>query len=313
VGNLEDKKFRIVTLFLAARPAFLTASAAPVLVGTAAGFAESGRFDAVLFLLALFAIMFLHSGANLANDYFDHISGNDEGNKNPTPFSGGSRFIQEKILPAKTILIMSLTCLAVGAAIGLVILLMTRSVFILVLGLTGLVGGFFYTAPPMKLGYRCLGETVIGFLFGVLPIAGSYYLQTQRVDLIVLLPGVIVGILIFLVILINEFPDRSADAAVNKRTLVVNFGAAASIWVYRLTLALSYVLAFALIFCEDTIFAGLFYLLTIPLAAAAMKAANKKDLVIPSEVRANKITIVLHSVGSIALTTGFIIAGFCNI
>lgn len=311
--NLEDKKFRIVTLFLAARPAFLTASAAPVLVGTAAGFAESGQFDAVLFLLALFAIMFLHSGANLANDYFDHISGNDRANKNPTPFSGGSRFIQEKILPAKTILILSITCLAIGAAIGLVILYMTRSIFILILGLAGLVGGFFYTALPMKLGYRCLGEIAIAFLFGILPVAGSYYLQTQRVDLIVLLPGVIVGMLIFLVILINEFPDRDADAAVNKRTLVVSFGAAASVWVYRLTLALSYALAFALVFYEDTILSGLLYLFTMPLAAAAMKAANKKDLVIPGEVRANKITIVLHSAGSIALTTGFIIAGFCNI
>jgi 1,4-dihydroxy-2-naphthoate octaprenyltransferase len=304
---------RFIIILLAARPAFLAASAAPVLVGTAAGFAESGRFDAVLFLLALFAIMFLHSGANLANDYFDHISGNDEANKNPTPFSGGSRFIQEKILPAKTILILSMACLAIGAAIGVVILYITRSIFILILGLAGLVGGFFYTAPPVKLGYRCLGEIAVAFLFGILPVAGSYYLQTQRVDLIVLLPGVIVGILIFLVILINEFPDRSADAAVNKRTLVVSFGAAKSVWIYRLTLALSYVLAFVLVFYEDTIFAGLFYLLTIPLAAAAMKAANKKDLVIQGEVRANKITIVLHSVGSIALTTGFIIAGFCNI
>ena len=107
---------------------------------------------------------------------------------------------------------------------GLAILLITKSIFILLLGLTGLLGGFFYTAPPVKLGYRSLGETAIAFLFGILPVSGAYYLQTGQFDSIILLPASIVGILIFLVILINEFPDRDADSAVNKRTLVVSFG-----------------------------------------------------------------------------------------
>jgi 1,4-dihydroxy-2-naphthoate octaprenyltransferase len=70
----------------------------PVIVGTAAGVAQSRQFDAVLFFLAIFSTMLLHSGANVANDYFDHISRNDWLNKNPTPFSGGSRFIQKGLL-----------------------------------------------------------------------------------------------------------------------------------------------------------------------------------------------------------------------
>jgi 1,4-dihydroxy-2-naphthoate polyprenyltransferase len=308
----KETETKIAKFFLATRPAFLTVSAAPVFIGSAYGFAEAGKFDAGMFLLALFGIMFLHSGANLANDYFDHISGNDTANRNLTPFSGGSRFIQEKILSARTILILSLSCLAMGAAIGLIILLITRSIFILILGLAGLVGGFFYTAPPFKLGYRSLGEIAIGFLFGILPVAGSNALQTQEVDLMVLLPGAIVGILIFLVILINEFPDRAADGAVNKRTLVVSFGAAAAVWIYRIMLGLSYVLAIAMLFCRKMEFAGLLYLLTIPVAAAAMRATNEEDLRKPGLFRANKLTIVLHLAGSIALTAGFIITGFCN-
>ena len=66
------KNSNLIILFLASRPKFLVASAAPVLVGSAAGFAAVGLFQQYLFLLALIAIMALHAGANIANDYFDH-------------------------------------------------------------------------------------------------------------------------------------------------------------------------------------------------------------------------------------------------
>jgi len=164
---------RLLIFFLASRPKFLVASAAPVLVGSAAGYAVIGTFQPILFVLALLAIMALHSGANITNDYYDHLSGNDWVNKNPTPFSGGRRFIQEGTLSAKATLLAALFCLAAGSAIGLVILYLTRSVFILVLGLIGLLGGFFYTARPVQLGYRCIGEPVIALLFGLLPVFGS--------------------------------------------------------------------------------------------------------------------------------------------
>lgn len=304
---------RIKKYFFAARPAFLTASVVPVLAGSAAGFAVTGTFDWGLFILAVVSIVLLHSGANLANDYYDHISGNDWANKNPTPFSGGSRFIQDGVLSAKTILEMSLFCLAVGAAIGVIIVLLTGSVFILALGVIGCVGGFFYTAPPLKLGYRSLGEVVIGFLFGILPVTGSFYLQAGTFGWLILLPAGIVAILIFLVILINEFADRDADAAVKKKTLVVIFGIGAAVWIYRTALFVSYLAAVAAVFLyRQLFFAGLFYLLTVPIAIAAIRFVNKKDLSVVGRLSANKTTILLHLVGGLALAIGFIVTGCCN-
>ena len=88
---------KLITLFLASRPKFLVASAAPVLVGSSLAYATTGSFNLGLFILALPAIMALQAGANITNDYFGHISGNDWANKNPTPFSGGRRFIQSQI------------------------------------------------------------------------------------------------------------------------------------------------------------------------------------------------------------------------
>jgi len=299
---------KLTILFLASRPKFLVASAAPILVGSCLGYATAGSFNVVLFILALLAIMAVHAGANMANDYFDHISGNDWVNKNPTPFSGGSRYIQNGILSPRVILLSALLALAAGSAIGVVIVLLTRSLLILILGLIGLLGGFFYTAPPIKLGYRCVGEFVIALLFGLLPVCGSYYLQTEAVDIIPILPAAIVAILIFLVILVNEFPDVAADAMANKRTLVVRFGVPASVWVYRIVLIASFIIAAAMLIYRSMLFAGLFYLITLPIAVAAIKAVNKEDLVKPGQYRASQITVLLHTIGSLALTIGFIIS-----
>jgi len=298
---------KLITLFYASRPKFLVASAAPVLVGSCLGCATVGSFNWPLFILAMLGIMAIHSGANMANDYFDHLSGNDWANKNPTPFSGGSRYIQEGILSPKAILLTALVALTVGSALGVVIILLTRSVFILTLGLVGLLGGFFYTATPLKLGYRCVGELVIALLFGLLPVYGSYYLQTRVIDAIPLLPAAIVGILIFLVIFVNEFPDLQADAAVNKRTLVVRLGVPASVWIYRVAMAASFLIAAAMMIYHSMFFAGLFYLLTLPIAVFAIKFASKEDLARPGQYRASQITVLLHAVGSLALTLGFIV------
>lgn len=315
--NTYIGRVNFAKLFLASRPKFLTASASPVLVGSALGFAVAGTFDWPLFLFALFGVMVLHAGANIANDYFDHLSGNDWANKNVTPFSGGSRFIQKELLSPKSTLLASLFCFTLGAIAGVVILLMTQSIFILLIGIIGLLGAFFYTAPPVKLGYRGVGEIFIAFLFGILPVYGSYYLQAGTVDLIALPAACIVGLLIFLVILINEFPDLAADAAVNKKTLVVSFGVPVSVWIYRIAVAATFVIAVAgAVFYRLMLWPCILYLLFgLPLGIAAIGFANTKNLSTPGQTqhRACAITIILHLVGSLALSAGCLVWTFVHI
>jgi len=295
------------TLLLAARPQYLGASVAPILVGSALGYATSGSFSLGLFVLATLAIMALHAGANVTNDYFDHVTQNDWVNKNPTPFSGGSRFIQDGRLSPKATLLAGLAYLAIGSGIGLLIVFLTRSLFVLGIGLAGVLGAFFYTAAPIQLGYRGVGEVVIGFLFGILPVFGAYCLQARSISMLPLLPALIVAILIFLVIFINEFPDLPADRQVNKRTMIVAFGVPVSIAIYRTTLAASYVIAALMLARPATFYGGLFYLLTAPLAIFAMRSANQQDLAKPGLYRANQLTILLHNVGSLALAAGLLL------
>jgi len=310
----DSSRLKLSTLFLASRPQFLTASVSPVLVGSSLGFAIAGTFNWPLFLLALFGMMALHAGANIANDYFDSLSGNDWANKNVTPFSGGRQFIQQGIISPKATLLAALVCLTAGAALGVVILLITRSIFILAIGLIGLLGGFFYTAPPVKFGYRGVGEIAIAFLFGILPVYGSYYLQTGLIDITPLPAACVVGILIFLIIFVNEFPDLPADAAVNKKNLIVRFGVPVSVWIYRIVVISTFVIMVAGIFVGRVALwpTGLYFLFGLPASIAAIKFINLHDVSTPgpTQHRACAITVILHLIGSLALAIGFIISSF---
>ena len=192
------------------------------------------------------------------------------------------------------------------------IVALSRSMFVLGIGMAGVLGAFFYTAGPFRLGYRGIGEIVIGALFGILPVYGSYYLQAQSIDLLPLLPALIVAILIFLVILVNEFPDLPADRQVDKRTMIVVFGVPACVLIYRATLAASYLLAGAMLLRGTTFFGGFFYLLTLPLAVFAMRSANPQDLATPGLYRANQLTILLHNVGSLTVAVGLLVPGFVS-
>jgi len=194
------------------------------------------------------------------------------------------------------------------AMTGMVILLITKSAFILALGLIGIFGGYFYTANPFRLGYRGAGEIIIAFLFGLLPVYGACFLQTGTIDTLPLAPAIIVSLLIFLVILINEFPDRQADAAVNKRTLVVLFGPGAAAKIYTATLVASYAVALVATIVQPRMRpAGLLYLLTVPLAVAILRFLKTDTLAGPGRYRANKFTVLLHLAGGLLLSLGFII------
>jgi len=187
---------------------------------------------------------------------------------------------------------------------------LTKSGFILALGLAGLGGAYFYTASPLRLGYRGVGELIIGLLFGILPVYGSYHLQTGTIDLAPLVPSIIIAMLIFLVILVNEFPDAPADRAVNKKTLVVIFGDKTAICIYKIVLIATFCVAIdaMLIFKNLALMPGLLFLLTIPLAVVILKSLKKEILHNPSGHRSNQLTILLHLVGGSLLAAGFLLS-----
>lgn len=294
------------------RAPFFPASLMPVLVGSAAGFAAAGTLDWLRFVLTAVGVVALHAAGNLVNEYFDHLSGSDAANTGRTVLFGGSGLLQAGATRPAAVLRAVWIAAGIAAVCGGVLVWMTQSVFILVLAAVGLAGAYFYTAPPLKLGYRGLGEITIALLFGVLAVYGSYYLQTERIDLYPLTAGIIMSLLIFEVILINEFPDRNPDAATGKRTLVVKMGKGPASMLYIGALAISYILCGEMVMgtgLSQAPAAGIAYLLTLPVAAAALYFLDKDTLLESGKYRTNVLTIVLHTLGGLTLTAGFVIQG----
>jgi 1,4-dihydroxy-2-naphthoate octaprenyltransferase len=149
----------------------------------------------------------------------------DRVNQNYNRFSGGSRVLVKGVFPVWHSLLFGYGCLAGAILIGVYIYLQyQRDLRTFLLGGVGIFFGFFYSGRPFRWSYRGLGEILIGFCYGWLPIATGFFLFTGFFSRQILLLSIPVGLSIFNVILINEFPDEEADRTIGKKTLVVRFG-----------------------------------------------------------------------------------------
>jgi 1,4-dihydroxy-2-naphthoate polyprenyltransferase len=209
-------------LVRATRLPFLTATVVSVLLGLAiaAGDAPFRWGYAVATLVAACAV---HLGLNVANDVFDTISGADAANVTPTPFSGGSRVVVYGLLSLPQMIALCAACYAVGLGIGLYLALERGFWPLFWIGAGGAFVSLAYTAPPFRFVHRGLGEIAVALGFGPIMTLGAYYVEAQRISWEALYASLPVGILIALVLYVNEIPDRRGDARAGKRTLPVRW------------------------------------------------------------------------------------------
>ncbi len=290
------------------RAPFFQASIIPVLVGTVVAYRD-GWFDLGLFILTIIAILGVHVGTNVSNDYFDHLSGNDEINRHLTPFSGGSRVIQEGLVAPRTILTVALAGMAVGTVIG-IYLVFKRGLVLLPIGIAGIFLGYFYTARPIQYCYRGVGELVVGILLGPLSVMGAYFVQTQRFDITVFLASIPIGLLVALILYINEFPDFEADRAVNKKHLIVRLGRKRASLGYPMIMAAIYLSVIIPVALKIFPMLALLTLLTLPIGINAIRIAiahyDDPGKIIPAQAQ----TIALHLSIGLLLCIGFFIDTF---
>ena len=236
------KEFRILFLL------FVTL---PVILGAVIAYAyDPGQFSLFYFLITAIAMMSLHAGTVIINDFFDYRSGTDIINTERTPYSGGSGLLPEKILMPGQVLAASIACFILCIALGSYIVL-TRSPILLIIGIAGILLGLFYTAPPIKLAYRGLGEAartiatpliVLGAFLVQVPIASRTDLSQAALPLLVaFISSLPVAFLNTAALYIFEFPDHDADAATGKRNLVVRLGTKNAVYIFYFLSALAYV------------------------------------------------------------------------
>ena len=291
------------------RAPFLTATLVSIFLGTAIAWARNNMFNSEYFLLTLLGGVFLHLGTNVANDYYDHKSGDDEVNKEfVRPFSGGSRMIQLGLLTPREVLFGALLLYALASLIGL-FLIWTRGLFVLVLGLIGLFSGFFYTGPLLNWASRGIGEALVGINFGALMTLGAYYVQTQRLAVEPLVASIPISLLIASVLYINEFPDYYADKNVGKNTLVVRLGREKAALIYLLMMLSAYVIISLNVLSGITPIQTLLALTTLPLAIKAVQHTRKFHSDAFYLVPSNALTTTCHFSTSLMLSLGYLLNG----
>lgn len=226
---------RLTAWWLAARPATLTASAAPVVVGTGVAIG-AGVFAWGPALGALTGAMLLQLGANFANDVYDHERGADTEER-----LGPARATQQGWIAAASMKRAMVLAFALAIAVG-VYLAMVSSWGLFAIGLVAVAAGYLYTGGPKPYGYVGLGDLSVFLFFGLFAVAGSYYVQAKAVSLLALLAAVPIGALATAILAINNLRDIDTDARAGKRTLAVRIGAEAT----RAYIALLFVVAYAL-------------------------------------------------------------------
>ncbi len=221
---------------LATRPAFLTIALAGCLLGFAS--ALESAFSWPLALLTLFLAIATQAGVNVFNDYYDHLNGTDAVNVDRLfPFTGGSRFIQNGVMSPRQMLVYALVLFGAVIAGGLW-LIGTRGSGLFWIGIAGLLIGWAYSAPPLKLNSRGLGEICVaaGFL---LIVAGADFVQRGAMSATPWLIGLPYALLVTNILYVNQFPDRNADLQAGKRHWVVRLEPSIAARGYWLILALA--------------------------------------------------------------------------
>ncbi len=296
-------------IFLQAlRLPFLTGSLLPVLAAAGLAHWQNHSLDSRLLLLTLLGVGALHLGGNLLNDYYDSF-GSDPLNLYPSPFSGGSRVIQNQELSALTVRNLAYGFLLVGVACGLCLIYLGR-LWVALVGALGLLAAYLYSASPVQLMSLGLGELTIFLAFGPVLSFGAYYVMTGDLKTVGLAIGLPLAFLITAILWINEFPDLPADVAAAKHHLVARLGLQTSRWLYAALMLAPFACLFFLVeICRLP--AHLFAcLVALPLALHALRAAWRTDPASPDFVAVQAQTIKTHFVLGLTQTLALFYAAF---
>lgn len=125
------------------------------------------------------AVIFIMLATYYSGEYFDYDTDALSEKLERNRFSGGTQVLQTGIIPQKHAFVAAL--LAAGI-VGLILQFYFKTdPYTIPLGAIGMLAGFFYTTKPIQWSYRSVGEILIGFCYGWLPVAASYYIQTKQI------------------------------------------------------------------------------------------------------------------------------------
>jgi 1,4-dihydroxy-2-naphthoate polyprenyltransferase len=254
---------------MAARPRTLPAAVAPVLVGTSlAGFVHV--FHPLRFVAALLSALFIQVGTNLSNDYSDARRGADaEDRLGPVRVTAGG------LVPPRQVLIATYVSFGLAVLFGIYLIAVAGWELLLV-GAASILAGVAYTGGPRPYGYEGLGEVFVFLFFGIVAVAGSFFVQVEKLTWEAFALAVPVGLLAAAILVVNNVRDIDSDRRASKRTLAVRLGRDRTRVMYAVVVYLAYVFTpVTWVFGPTTAWVMLPWL-TLPLAASVIRIVRNR-------------------------------------
>ncbi|HEY2161758.1 MAG TPA: 1,4-dihydroxy-2-naphthoate polyprenyltransferase [Solirubrobacteraceae bacterium] len=285
---------------MAARVRTLPAAIAPVLVGTSlAGFAHV--FHPLRFLAALVGAIFIQVGTNLSNDYSDARRGADtEDRLGPVRVTAGG------LVPPQRVLVATYVSFGVAVLAGIYLIAVAGWALLLV-GAASILAGVLYTGGPRPYGYEGLGEAFVFLFFGIVAVAGSYFVQVEHLNWEAFALAVPVGLLASAILVVNNVRDIDTDRRAGKRTLAVRLGRARTRGLFAAMVYGAYLLAPVTWLFGPLSAWVLLPWLTLPLAASLVRTVrNHSDG--PSLNAALARTGMLQLVFCVLLSAGLLLS-----
>ena len=291
---------------------FVPSSFLPAILGGVVAWAQNGLINKWFFFLVVLGVTLNHIALNMTDDYFDYRASVDRKNKKEkNPYAGGSGTLTSRKIKPQDMRFVFTSFYLLTMIIGLY-LCAARTWWVFAFGLFGMACSYFYTAPPIRYGYRGFGEIsqLVNFSFTI--GLGAYVVQTVSLSweaFLVLSP---LGLMMFAMIVINEIPDKKDDAAAGKNNLVVYLGAKKAVWLYTaaMTAAYSIILLVPIFYLANFWIYLAFF--TLPWALQAMSIL-KRNFSNPFRLApANLFTIRAHNLTGILLIIAYLIEGIQN-
>jgi 1,4-dihydroxy-2-naphthoate octaprenyltransferase len=286
-------------LFRLADPKITLASAAGLLLAACAA-AAVGPLDWAWLAVVVAGVFAIEVAKNASGEIFDWDSGADVGvaAADRTPFSGGKRVLVDGLLSRGQAA--TLAAVGYGLALGAGLLVAwLREPRVLLLGLLGLAGAWFYHAPPLRLSYRGWGELAVALCYGPFLVAGTYLALRRELAWTPLAASLPLALLIAAFLWINELPDAAADAAAGKRTLVVRLGRPRARRVFAALMALPFALLLALpwLGAPWQLLGGLVAVPAAWRAGRVALAAEDSQALVPAQ-KATVLAFLLYAAGA---------------
>lgn len=279
---------------------FLILTPACVFLGFGTAVWEAGTVSVLHSVLALVGAVCAHISVNTFNEYFDFKSGLDFTTKR-TPFSGGTGTLPANPGIAHITLRIAWITFAVTGLIG-VYFLYVRGLYLLPLGLLGLLIIFAYTPWLTHNAFLCLIAPGLGF--GPLMVMGTHFVLTGEYSRTAFIASLVPFFLVNNLLLLNQFPDVEADRKIGRKHFPIIFGNRTSAFVYGAFLVFTYLSVFVgviLHYLPRFSLISLFTLvIAVPAFIGALRYAENASKLIPYmglNVVINIATPVLVAVG----------------